>query len=102
MHYWDVDFSGAGSFLSSAARLHSDRERESGFYTGKIEAVDFGSNKYWVTFDRPGVGKHLINDTEIKVRGGREGRGGGRDGGGGDGRRGGGRREGGTEGGREG
>ncbi len=53
----------------SIARLHSDRERESGFYTGKIEAVDFGSNKYWVTFDRPGVGKHLINDTEIKVGG---------------------------------
>ena len=50
------------------ARLHSDRERESGFYTGKIEAVDFVSNKYWVTFDRPGVGKHLINDTEIKVQ----------------------------------
>ena len=55
-------------FCSSlSARLHSDRERESGFYTGKIEAVDFGTNKYWVTFDRPGVGKHLIHDTEIKV-----------------------------------
>jgi len=53
--------------FSGSARLHSDRERESGFYTGKIEAVDFGTNKYWVTFDRPGIGKHLIHDTEIKV-----------------------------------
>ena len=61
-----------------SARLHSDRERESGFYTGRIEAVDFGSNKYWVTFDRPGIGKHLINDTEIRVREG----GGGSEGGG--------------------
>ena len=26
------------------------------------------NNKYWVTFDRPGIRKHLINDTEIKVR----------------------------------
>ena len=47
------------------ARLHT--ERESGFYTGRIEAVDLDNNQYWVTFDRPGLGKHSVPDTEIKV-----------------------------------
>ena len=52
-----------------AARLHSDREQESGFYTGRIEAVDIENHKYWVTFDRPGLGKHAVADTEIRVCG---------------------------------
>ena len=47
--------------------MHSDREQESGFYTGRIEAVDIESHKYWVTFDRPGLGKHPVADTEIRV-----------------------------------
>jgi hypothetical protein len=47
------------------ARLHT--ERESGFYTGRIEAVDLDHHQYWVTFDRPGLGKHSIPDTEIKA-----------------------------------
>ena len=55
------------SFYSPLARLHSDREQESGFYTGHIEAVDIDSHKYWVTFDRPGLGKHPVADTEIRV-----------------------------------
>lgn len=50
---------------SCTARLHT--ERESGFYTGRIEAVDLDNHQYWVTFDRPGLGKHSIPDTEIKV-----------------------------------
>ena len=49
------------------ARLHSNRERESGFYTGLIEAVDIENHKYWVTFDRPGLGKHPVPDNEIRV-----------------------------------
>ena len=49
-----------------SARLHT--ERESGFYTGRIEAVDLDKHQYWVTFDRPGLGKHPIPDTEIKVQ----------------------------------
>ena len=49
----------------TAARLHT--EKESGFYTGRIEAVDLDRHQYWVTFDRPGLGKHSIPDTEIKV-----------------------------------
>ena len=53
--------------FSPSARLHSDREQESGFYTGRIEAVDIESHKYWVTFDRPGLGKHPVADTEIRV-----------------------------------
>lgn len=48
-----------------AARLHTERER--GFFTGRIEAVDIENHRYWVTFDRPGLGKHAIPDTEIKV-----------------------------------
>ena len=51
--------------LSVTARLHT--ERESGFYTGRIEAVDLDNHQYWVTFDRPGLGKHSIHDTEIRV-----------------------------------
>lgn len=53
--------------FSPSARLHSDREQESGFYTGRIEAVDIESHKYWVTSDRPGLGKHPVADTEIRV-----------------------------------
>ena len=55
------------NFFPPSARLHSDREQESGFYTGRIEAVDIESHKYWVTFDRPGLGKHPVADTEIRV-----------------------------------
>jgi len=49
---------------SVTARLHTERER--GFFTGRIEAVDIENHSYWVTFDRPGLGKHAIPDTEIK------------------------------------
>lgn len=49
------------------ARLYSDCEHESGFYTGRVEAVDIEKHCYWVTFDRPGLGKHPIPDTEIRV-----------------------------------
>ena len=49
----------------ASARLHT--EKESGFYTGRIEAVDLENHQYWVTFDRPGLGKHSVPDTEIKV-----------------------------------
>ena len=55
------------SLSTHSARLYSDREQESGFYTGRIEAVDIDSHKYWVTFDRPGLGKHPVADTEIRV-----------------------------------
>ncbi len=48
-----------------AARLHTTVEK--GFYTGRIEAVDLERHRYWVTFDRPGLGKHAILDTEIRV-----------------------------------
>ena len=51
------------------ARLASAREHESGFYTGTVDAVDIDKHRYWVTFDRPGLGNHLIPDTEIRVRG---------------------------------
>ncbi len=30
--------------------------------------MDIDSHRYWVTFDRPGLGKHAILDTEIRVR----------------------------------
>ena len=30
--------------------------------------MDIENHSYWVTFDRPGLGKHAIPDTEIKVR----------------------------------
>lgn len=36
------------------------------FFTGKVEAVDLTSYQYLVAFDRPGLGKHAIPDTEIK------------------------------------
>ena len=29
--------------------------------------MDIENHRYWVTFDRPGLGKHAIPDTEIKV-----------------------------------
>ena len=29
--------------------------------------MDLDNHQYWVTFDRPGLGKHSIPDTEIKV-----------------------------------
>ena len=29
-------------------------ERDKGFHTGTVEAVDLDSNHYWVTFDKPG------------------------------------------------
>lgn len=65
--FWEVALYHNIWFASPSARLHSDREQESGFYTGRIEAVDIESHKYWVTFDRPGLGKHPVADTEIRV-----------------------------------
>ena len=47
------------------ARLHTEQEK--GFFTGKIEAMDIENHRYWVAFDRPGLGKHAILDTEIRV-----------------------------------
>lgn len=38
-------------------------------YSGRIEAVLYGTNEYLVSFDRPGLGKHHIPDTEVRVRG---------------------------------
>jgi hypothetical protein len=35
-------------------------------YSGQVEAVLYGSNEYLVSFDRPGLGKHHIADTEVK------------------------------------
>ena len=49
------------------ARLASAREHERGFYTGTVDAVDIDKHRYWVTFDRPGLGNHPIPDTEIRV-----------------------------------
>ena len=53
--------------LSLTARLHTEREK--GFFTGRIEAMDIENHRYWVAFDRPGLGKHAILDTEIRVSG---------------------------------
>ncbi|XP_065896663.1 protein lin-9 homolog isoform X2 [Dysidea avara] len=36
------------------------------FFTGKVEAVDLTSHQYLVAFDRPGLGKHAVPDTEIQ------------------------------------
>ncbi|XP_019857547.1 PREDICTED: protein lin-9 homolog [Amphimedon queenslandica] len=41
-------------------------ETEKGFYIGTVEAVDLEKHQYWVTFDKPGVGKHSIADSDIK------------------------------------
>ncbi|XP_064401779.1 protein lin-9 homolog isoform X2 [Halichondria panicea] len=48
------------------ARLASAREHKRGFYTGTVDAVDIDKHRYWVTFDRPGLGNHPIPDTEIR------------------------------------
>ena len=39
-------------------------------YSGRIEAVLYNTNEYLVSFDRPGLGKHHIPDTEVRVRAG--------------------------------
>ena len=31
--------------------------------------MDIENHRYWVAFDRPGLGKHAILDTEIRVSG---------------------------------
>ena len=44
--------------------------RQSGLsscYSGQVEAVEYNSNEYLISFDRPGLGKHHIADIEVKV-----------------------------------
>eukprot|EP00731_Ephydatia_muelleri_P007724 Em0004g62a len=46
------------------ARVHTVECK--GFYMGRIEAMDLEKHQYWVTFDRPGLGKHLVSDTDVR------------------------------------
>ncbi|EDV29590.1 uncharacterized protein TRIADDRAFT_19868, partial [Trichoplax adhaerens] len=41
------------------------RNPQRGLFTGRIEAVDTANKRYRITFDRPGLGTHYIDDTEV-------------------------------------
>ena len=56
------------SFCCSPAWLHHSGVMSC--YSGRIEAVLYNTNEYLVSFDRPGLGKHHIPDTEVRVRAG--------------------------------